>query len=277
MKDCKINNFIRIVCGILIFVSCSSKKSKENATKRSIAPKETVSKFNDTPTVEIDTASVLAWYRMQQNLENTKEVLKNTTNKFSFRLSSDTLKSGYIHAYMGFANERLTFFFVNSNKDTLKNTTCFARAVLDKNSKVKLQKFDTINENNPESISWKLANSNINNWIDNRIRNKWLSSKYHKNKTLAEAVIFLAFVINAKDFEYGVSHDCYLSLKEEKNIHGKTKYTAHLIIVNSNKIVSLVSKRNNANLEDLTAPAPPYGSGNTSYDKMGLLNTLKIK
>jgi len=254
--------FTAIVSGITILTSCSSSNNEsKNEFLEGINASELVSS-----TTTIDTNSLIKWNSIRKDSSRVKAIFERSGNKFSFQ--KDSLSSN-IHAYIGYlsSQKQLSFTLVTAKDDLIPiNLKCLTQKTI-KGQKKYLPKFNTINENNLDSIKWSTAKKRINNWYTDSIRNKWITDRFQGSDSVA---IFQAFVIKAVDFEYGVEHDCYLSLKETP-INNTVSYTADLVIVNSEtgKIVSLTQNQlDSKNIEDLTRPVPPFGSNKAEFSTL---------
>jgi hypothetical protein len=249
-----------VFCGVTLFSSCSSKTSETINTPKKNVSTEIISENEPTT---VNTEILINWINIRTDSVQVKELFTESGNKFSFY--KDSLSS-VIHAYIGYNSNsnQLIFTLVDAKADLIENNlVCLSKENLS-TERIPLFTFEPTHENNADSINWVTANQRINNWNEEPKRNKWILDRFNETDSNA---IFQAFVIHAVDFEYGVEHNCFLALKDTI-IDGSTIYEADLIIVNS-KTMKIVSSTQN--LEDLTRPVPPFGSGK---DKFGTIYNL---
>lgn len=257
-----VNTFIKVIplliIGSLLFSCSDTSKSQKQTQKK--PQKESTQEIETKKTVQIEiinTEYMKSWNTIRVNPDLLTSTLMNTGNKFTF---SSHITDTIIHGYIGYNkdNNELNLTFVNGNKDTKDNVECLV-SVNSLNTKDTLPMFTPTSEHNIDSISWKNASNRIKNWVNDEIRDNWIQQTFNAKEEIVQA-----FVIKNIDFKAGFIHNCYLGLKfdSKRNI-----YTPDLIIVN-NKMTKM-------NLEDLTAPIPPF-KPNTSQDKsnFGLLNNL---
>ncbi|MBL4705268.1 MAG: hypothetical protein JKY54_12155 [Flavobacteriales bacterium] len=264
----KVFNIVSLVAIIgLTFLSSCSPVGEQNGDIENDVSVEVIVKDQVLKQHIIDTDVVVKWNDIRVHFNTANYVLDTGGNKFSF--VKDSLTS-VIHAYAGFdtIKRQLIFTLIKSETDTVNNRHCTAIANVNM-IKYSLPEIDTTNEINKDTIGRAVAKASVKNWMNDSIRKVWLNQRITNVEIFQP--IFQLFVIHTSDFEYGVKHDCYLALKHIDGV-----YYPDLIILNTkrNKIVGKGSETE-ANLEDMTAPIPPFKPGHEP-ENFGLLERLLI-
>ncbi len=209
-------------------------------------------------TVTINDQIVKKWEDARTNAAAIKTIANASGNKFQFSFASTT---DSIHVYLGVdANEILSVTVIPTNDDTIINTQCLGIHSIS-GSKETLSSFvpGTGNEN---AISWGVANTRINNWIDSVKRDAYIDA----STASSSAPLVLAFYVDKMDFDFGDTHFGYLGLIET-TIDGVTTYAADLTIYSEAEEAKY--------LEDLTVLVPPFKGGRVSDQaNFGLYNRI---
>lgn len=256
LTQAKKNTWITVLtvfCGCFILNSCISNTNKNDKSENlKKAPESNI----EARSCSINESALHKWDIIRKQPDRVKSIFKNSGNKFSFTKKTKDKKGTVYFAYAGYTkkNNQLSFTIIKSKKGKKKDSICIATADVN-HEKTTLPDYTPVDEDNPEAISWKEANKRINNWIDDSKRNTWIKERF-KIAEKPKNAIFYAFYIHDIDFKYGIEHDCYLALRKISD-----NYQAELIIVNTEtkQAVSLPFKKQEiANLENLTAPVPPF-------------------
>jgi len=240
-----------IIIGLITLNSCSSDRSEsgiETIDNLEVQGGSDVEQSSEL----IDTISILKWNDVRKSKRTVTNLFRNAGNKFSFKKDSITPDS-IIHAYVGWNGEQLSFTLIKATDDTFDNKTCMLSSNLG-STKHELPAIKTIHRNYIDSIAREEARNRINYWMDENKRKDWINQQFNSKENLQN--IFLVFRINTADFEYGVMHDCYLSLRED-TIDKTPVYVADLITVN--RATNKIGPISNGNVEDVTQPIPPLG------------------
>lgn len=190
----------------------------------------------------------------------------NSGNMFKLTITEEQKKSEFIHGYALASsvaeNTKFGFLLVSAKDDTVNNFTNFET---NNNDYVyePIQKgvfgMSLDEANNPDQITRAEAEKRINRW------NNWI-------KTSACKGIFRAFIIPTIDVEFGIEHNCFLAMREDKG-----ELIADLIVVNNqtNKIISHNISNTTAIIEDMVRPVPPFKpSMSSSYENFGIFNEI---
>jgi len=200
-------------------------------------------------------------------------------NMFKLTITEEQKNSEFIHAYamanLEAGNNNFGFLMISTKNDTVGNFSNF-----DDNTKdyvyesIQKEKFPVPNSvteynieesNNPDQITWREAEERITRW------NNWIDTSESKG-------IFRAFIIPTVDVEFGVEHNCFLAMRNDKGV-----LIADLLVVNyqTNKIVSRNISTTIINIEDMVRPVPPFKSSMasvetvvSSYGNFGIFNYI---
>lgn len=194
-------------------------------------------------------------------------------NMFKLTITEEQKNSEFIHAYAladsEVGNNKFGFLLVSTNDDTVGNFSNYKDNsndyVYEPIQKGNFTGYNIEDSNNPDQITWKEAEERIKRW-DN-----WIN-------TIESKGVFRAFIIPTIDVEFGVEHDCFLAMRDDKGV-----LIADLIVVNyeANKIVSHNISATAVNIEDMVRPVPPFKSSMTSvesvvssYGNFGIFNYI---
>lgn len=198
------------------------------------------------------------WVNSNTDAVTINKYLDDSGNKiqFSFLTVDDS-----VHVYLGVDSSGiLNATVIPTDGDTITNGQCIG-----------IESFNTTKEalpvfvpkgTDPDSISWDVANSRINLWMDATARAAYV------NQSVASSSdpLVLSFYVNKMDFPSGNVHYGYLGLIET-TVDGVSVYTPDLII----KSVGTEGTY----LEDLTKLIPPFKPLTvTAQPNFGLYNQI---
>lgn len=198
------------------------------------------------------------WVNSNTDAVTINKYLDDSGNKiqFSFLSVDDS-----VHVYLGVDSSGiLNATVIPTDGDTITNGQCIG-----------IESFNTTKEalpvfvpigNDPDSISWDVANSRINLWMDATARTAYVN----QSTASSEGPLVLSFYVNEMDFPSGNVHYGYLGLIET-TVGGVTVYTPDLIIR------SVAPE--GTYLEDLANPVPPWKHGTVAAKQnFGLYNQI---
>lgn len=204
--------------------------------------------------------AVPKWNSLRTRMSDVIQEFEQSGNHFSF---SPNAEDSVIHVYFGIedSSETLQCYVVSFNEQS--NLHCNLVTISESKDTIH---FEKVLSNSKQSISIQEGIERIENWINQEVRNQWITSTFNN---YGDSAMALAFVIPTNDLSVGDEHLFYFALEE--NPTSLSGYEADMIIVNYDSGIFI-------NLEDMVHSVPPFGRyPSTQYDHFEILKELDIK
>lgn len=255
-------NLSLVLLAITVIMACQdpSKTSEETNTNEESNTTEELNSSEESNTVNYE--MFLAWDSLRNNRSEVESVF-GQGNYFTFTIPEES-EIEKIHVYVGLTENQACFYLVDAVKDvkeTYENpefqwlaSNCLSNEFGD------LQDIDSLyGEENPYFIPLDTAKTRLADWTNSEKRNNWINNEDNDIPQL--------FIIHVDDVNFGVEHVAYFALNTDTNL-------PELIILNSKDLEPGSGVIHN--LEDMTAPIPPFDPGKNGAEDFGLLDYLNI-